>query len=79
MFFEVELFVEQQRREVMSKFVKFGLAFEPVVVDKANDIELQYPKIGLNESGVGQDNIEVLFLDVGKEQVIQNVELVFLF
>lgn len=63
----------------MSKFVKFGLAFEPVVVDKANDIELQYPKIGLNESGVGQDNVEVLFLDVGKEQVIQNVELVFLF
>jgi hypothetical protein len=63
----------------MSKLVKFGLAFEPVMVDKANDIELQYSKIGFDKSGVRQDNIEVLFLDVGKEQVIQNVELVFLF
>jgi hypothetical protein len=63
----------------MSKFVKFRLAFEPVMVDKANDIELQYSKIGFDKSGVRQDNIEVLFLDVGKEQVIQNVELFFLF
>ncbi len=63
----------------MSKFVKFGLAFEPVMVDKANDIKLQYPKIGFDKSGVRQDNIKVLFFDVGKEQVIQNVELVFLF
>jgi hypothetical protein len=63
----------------MSKFVKFGLAFKSVMVDKADDIELQDSKIGLNKSGVGEDNVEVLFLDVGKEQVIQNVELVFFF
>ncbi len=79
MFFEVELFIEQQWRKVMSKFVKFGLAFKSVMVDKADDIELQDSKIGLNKSGVGEDNVEVLFLDVGKEQVIQNVELVFFF
>ncbi len=47
------------------------------MVNKANDIELQDSKICLNKSGVGEDNVEVLFLDVGKEQVIKNVELVF--
>lgn len=48
------------------------------MIDESNDIEFEYSEISLNKRGIGQDNIKVLFFDVGQEQVIKDVEL-FLF
>ena len=62
----------------MGELIKLRLTFESVMVNEPNDIEFQYLEIGLNESGIGQDNIEILLLNIGQEQVIQYIEL-FLF
>lgn len=49
MFFVCELFINQQRCEIIGKFIKFRFSIKSVLIDKANHIKLQNLKIWFYE------------------------------
>lgn len=62
--FVTELFIYQQRRQVVSQLIEFRLTIEAVLVYEADHVKFQYVEIRFNKSRIWENDVQVLLFNV---------------